>query len=223
MTFISLSWLVFELTKVTKSKLLAMSLLWIVALSKSSIFWSLKVTTEGPAEMLIYLSLAVTLFAFRKRSFFSFIITGSIYAIAFLNRPSYIVNPILFLFFFPISEFLNNQIRNFIDFKKIISLVCALILGVILAWSPWIIRSYMLYGKPCLLNTNTYTFFWDLRGRIKLDDGKTIAISDIRKTRNFKNDYEFSRYGNSLIWQWLKDNHAHYPKLYWERMQVSAF
>ena len=224
LTFIGLSWLVFELIKVTKSKFLAISLLWVAALSKSSIFWSLKIASEGPAEMLAYLSLAATLFALRKKSFFSFMITGLIYAAAFLNKPSYIANPILFLFFFPIFEFLNKRIKSLADFSKIIGLICALILGVVLAWSPWIIRSYMLYGRPCLLNTHqTFTFFWDLRGRIKLDDGKKMPISEIRKNTNFKNDSEFSEHGNYLIRQWLKNNRDYYYKLYWERMRVSAF
>ena len=112
------------------------------------------------------------------------------------------VVPALFLLFLIISWLLNKQLRNIGEFKKIATSICALILGITLAWSPWLIRSYLLYGKPCFFNTSeTFAFFWDLRGAIRLNDGKIIPISSIRKIKDPKNDYEFSKYGDSLIKQ----------------------
>ena len=62
-----LIWLAFEIKRLTNSKVLPLVLLFTVALSKSSVFWSLKLAREGAAEALMYLTIAALLAAMRTR------------------------------------------------------------------------------------------------------------------------------------------------------------
>jgi hypothetical protein len=227
LTFISLGWLSLEIKKTTRSTFLALILVWVVALSKSSIFWSLKLATEGVAEMLTYAAAAAMLSALRKRTISSFFSAGIILALGFLNRPAFLVVPLLFALFFPVSEYFHKMMRNPMEIKRVFRLLAALLLGISIFWLPWIMRSYFLYGKPCLLNTySAMTFFWDFPQEvITLKNGTKVKLPlGVGGTRplDMRNDYEYLQYGNGLVLGWLKEHYREYPRLYLKRARESV-
>jgi hypothetical protein len=210
--FIGLIWLVVEIVQATKSKWLGLGLLWVVAWSKPSIFWTLKLARECLAEGFTYWCVAATLFALRTRHWFAFFMTGCLYTIAFLNRVNFVaVVPPVFLVLL-ISEIRRvHQAQNKRSIvRHSVGLLLAFLLGVCVAWSPWLARSYKLYGNVIPLSTQA-VFFWEMGSfSVHLPDGTAVTTThaefESTAPAKFKNDYEAFTYYNNLIVPWLRDN-----------------
>lgn len=217
LTFFALLWLMFEMGKATRNRWLGVGLLWIVALSRSSIFWSYKIATESTSELFIYLVLATTLASIRIKNKAIFFMTGALYIAAALNRPNFLIALPFFLAGFMITH--RKKI------KKITPLIVSFCLGVGLVWTPWLLRSYRLYnGGIVPFNTHgPYTFFFDLGDvTIRINKDRSITTSfwklALDSPKRFRNDYEFYVYSNMLVKQWLQDNWRSYIGIYFKRI-----
>lgn len=222
-TFAGLLWLSYELMRVTNSRWLALSLLFIVSISKPSIFWSLKLSREGFHEFLIYAQIASFLLAYRVRTLTAFFVLGAISAVSFLNRANGIlVIPVLVL----MIVLFYVQKRNFIISYRFffLPLLC-FFLGIALLWVPWIARSIMLYGKPVPLSTQgPYGFLWELGTvSVKLGNGTKIKtdVNDLQKNapNDFPTDLAASRYANEIVKAWLHKNWRDFPQMALKRIQ----
>ena len=86
LTFTASLWLAYEIYIISGSRVLAFGLLFAIALSKPSIFWSLKLAREGFHEMLVYALSACFLRSARTRKPIACLTTGVLTAALFLNR-----------------------------------------------------------------------------------------------------------------------------------------
>lgn len=230
LTFISLLWAAAETAETAQEPLLGVALLWVVALSKSSIFWSYKFATEGLAEALLYLSAAAALRALRRPRPGAFFFMGIVCCAALLNRPQCAVVLPLFAGGFLAARFPRHGRHGGPGWlKESFSLCLWFALGAGLLWTPWLARSYHLYGHVVPLTTQgPYTFLWEL-GPVSLRSAAGLEVkTDVWKLqeeapRAFKNDYEASLYARKFVRQWLKDYWRWYPKIIGMRLQIMLF
>lgn len=220
--FAGLIWLCYELYRATSKFWLPTTLIWIVALSKSSIFWSYKLSRESLAEAFIYLCCASSLYAIRKQKLSAYLLCGVIVAACFLNRSNFVilVPCLLALFSFGAKG---------INITRRIAIACVFMLGLAVVWSPWIARSISIYGKPVLLSTQGgIAFFWEL-GLIEASyNGRPVRIhSDyffIDAPKVFKNDYEADKFLKKEVRRWLAGHWRSYltdliPKRFYSTIQ----
>ena len=220
--FSGLLWLLFELKITIKRNTPVLIFLYCVALSKSSIFWSYKLSRESIGEAFIYICIASILWALRKNSFITFFWVGVIFILAAFNKTHYLLNgPIFFLGYFILIYLANREEFNH---KKSAILLIAFGLGFVSCWAPWILRSYQLYGRFLPLTTEgPYCFLWTLGDFEVRDDGELIRtnVKELQgeASKRFKNDYEASRYAVKLSKLWLQENwKTTYPELYVKRL-----
>lgn len=190
------------------------------------IFWSLKFATEGIAEALSYLFIALVLFTLRKPHFW---LVGNLPHSEHAQSPAIYFGSPVFILGFLCFQYHNADKTPWQAFlKKNSRLVLVFLLGMMLAWSPWLFRSYQLYGKVVPLTTHgTYTFLWTL-GEITIcqNDGNTIT-KNFNQLQNeapslFKNDAEASAYAQQFVRQWLREHWQNYPALILERAQQTV-
>ena len=212
--FLAATWLAREIYLRSASHMLALGLLCCVALARSSIFWSLKPATESVAEGFVYLIPACALWHGRRLDGISAFTLGSVMVAAMLARPNFLI----LLFILGLWVFwLHGANRN--TDSKTGAVIAAFLLGVCLAWSPWIVRNYALYGIFVPISTQgPYTFLWEL-GQITatLPDGTKVETT-VQKLqddagRDFKNDHQAARYAEGLARSWLRENWKLYVRL----------
>jgi hypothetical protein len=215
-----LLWLYRELLLACGNPFLGVALLFVVALSKSSVFWSYKLSTEGVSEAFLYLSLAGAFYAWRS-PMRGALPLAVILTIATLNRP----NSILSLIFFPIllifKVWFKGPIRTPRYWFRTIALYS---LGICLVWGPWMYRSYSIYGHVVPLNTSGPSSFiygvWQVP--VVKPDGREIQMNweEIMAAgpKLFKSDYEFYVWANSIVSDWLVSNWREMPRLIVERL-----
>jgi hypothetical protein len=220
--WISLLWLCVELLVITNNMFLPIILMTVVTLSRSSIFWSYKLSRESIHEMFTYLMTASFFYMLRKNNCYTRISFGIISMVAILNRPN-----TLLVLIFAIGLYLFHQ-RNgylelsskkivFFDFKKILKDLIQISIGALIIWAPWGIRNYKIYHQFVPLSTQApYTFLWDL-GKIKVElPDRKIVVTDVNELQstaysNFKNDLEASKYASSIMFYWIKQNFDDIP------------
>lgn len=229
LTCAALLWLVREVRLATGSRGLGVALLAFVAISQSSVFWSLKLSREGFHEMLTYLTAAAVLFAIRKDRWEAYALCGAVMAMNFLNRPNSIllVPPlVLMVFLGRLREQPRQQAeRSLSSAARLCRPVAAFLLGVGLLWGPWIIRSVRIYGEPVLLNTQgPYGLLWE-RGRVRvvLPDGRAVVTdaTELQReaTTRFRTDLEASRYAGTVAWAWIRQERKALPRLVWRNIR----
>jgi len=210
--FLSLIWLSFEIYLLTKNKYISFLLILVVSLSKSSIFWSYKISHESLSEMFIYLVSALTFYSLRNKSKISYFILGLISIIASFNRLNFF--PVIFLLIFII---LFNFYK--ISYKKALLNVLLFIVGILIIWIPWIYRNYRLFNKILPLTTQgPYTFLWEvgkMEGQIDKFKYEFVNVSDLSKyvKNNFSNEYEGYVFSSKIMSNWIKLNYKKYPKI----------
>jgi hypothetical protein len=216
--FIAMVWLAREIYLRCASHLLALGLLCCVAFARSSIFWSLKPATESIAEGLVYLIPACALWHARRQNVFSAATLGFVIVVATLARPNFLVLlPVFGLWLLWLHWAVGKP--NFRS-RTVFAAFC---LGVALAWSPWIARNYALYRAFVPISTQgPYTFLWELgQVRATLPDGTKVetTVQQLQQDagRNFKSDYEASRYAQALVRAWLSENWKPYLRLVMHR------
>jgi hypothetical protein len=235
-----------EIAKFTGRTAMGWLFCYLVALAKPSVFWSLKLSTEGLAEALIHLSVALSLMSIRLRSKILCFASGLVYLVLCLNRQQFFAGaPLLFLFFasgpapseswravrglFSGSTPAGARIRVLAQSQVFAALFLA---GVLIAWSPWLVRGYRSYHT--FLPTSTSgagAILWEYGGtpirvrkyeRVEGPNGVIFTDRGMlgRKIPNdFPNDYQYQEYMRPLSILWLRLNARELPLLYTTRLK----
>ncbi len=211
------------ITRATKRSWHGYALLLIVAISRPSIFWSYKVATESIAEGFGYFCIAATLWVFRRPSAIKLAVLGALFAAAMLNRPqTAIVLPLI-----AGGVFLMRPRGSKLTFARrwlrSAGLSAAFCLGALLLWSPWLVRSYKLYGHVLpLTSQGPYSFLWLLDDVTAEIDGVRVTKSRIalqeEAPQHFANDYEAQAHASRFVKSWLAENGDRYPRLILSRL-----
>jgi len=220
--FVALLLLCRELVQSTRTPWYAVTLIWIVALSKSSIFWSYKPATESMSEAFLYLAAAATSWAVRRRSAVAFGLVGFVYVVTLLLRPQFLpVLPLLLVGLAVWAWFDGRSWRAKSRFA-----ICFL-LAAAAVWAPWLVRGMMLYGNPVPVSTQgPYSFLWELGAvTIREPDG-SAEKRDVHQLlaeapQRFDNDYQAMVHANRFVAQWLRDKGRSYPTLIISRAKRS--
>ncbi len=224
-TFCSALLVAREVTKLTGRQWLGWVLLFIVALSRPSIFWSLKLSTETVSEALLLASIGLVLNALSTRKPVIFGLAGVASLLLALNTPQFL--PSLLLLAVGLLVFSHWFRWGAVCFS----------IGAVLMWSPWVIRNYMHYGAFIPIATvGADTPIWDYgtvpirQGRyteLKVDDNVTLpATMSIDQLKNgilagAPNDYERAKIERRIFWAWFKANWMDYPRLFtWRFKQL---
>lgn len=223
LTFSALLWLAYEVSQTTRSRALALALLFFVALSKSSVFWSLKLSREGFHELTTYALIAAFLLAIRTRKVFAFFTVGLIAAANFLNKPNAIlILPVLF--FLVAYGYWRGSDATKRQWMPGFNALLACAIGIALLWVPWIARSINIYGEPVLLNTQgAYTVLWEVgEVTVRLQDGRTVRTDVNALQKNAQHDYPddlaAGKYAREIANAWLRDHIRELPQIAWSRI-----
>lgn len=190
----------------------------VVALSKSSVFWSYKVGTEALSEAFLYLSLATVLWVNRdSASYYKYLILAFVTVFATFVRPNAL--PLVgVLVLFPLYKQFRVERWRAVRFLVAYAVVVACI------WTPWIARNYAYCGQFVPLSTQgPYTFLWEL-GNVNLPgpDGESMVVHvnqlQEEAPRKFANDCEASHYAMGLVKLWLRENSTVYPHIIVSRL-----
>jgi hypothetical protein len=244
---IGLAW---ELSKLTANRWIGCSVLAITALSKPSIFWGYKYSTETVSEALLMAALAISFAALRRRSPVLPLATGLVGAALFLNRPQFIFGVFLLGVLFGLSargwldslgsrvsvaEASLSQPRHSRFGGAVRSPIVLFVLGVLLVWGPWIGRNEAHYGTLVPFGTSgTEALIWEYGGApirqsrytaLPLPNGQSFTpfgIDSIRRFIDDPNGLERYRRAQLLADAWLKANAPDLPALVWWRLKQFA-
>lgn len=219
--FIGTIWVCYEIIKITDRPWLALVFMFVIAISKPSIFWGYKLAREGLQEALSLFLIANFIYLMRTLSNRSAFILGITLAVYFLNRantilivPVVIGAIILIVLSKKKAERLSNE-----PSRLAIRIVSLIVVGITIVWSPWIIRSYNIYGHIVPLSTQgPYSFLWELGDiKVTLPTGEVIT-TDVNTLQSeaperFPSDYDAHLYASNIVRLWFQDNWADYPKL----------
>lgn len=217
--FASMAWLARELVIATGSRWTGLALIACVAICRPSIFWSYKPASESVAEGFVYLLLALWLAFARKGTWRYACLLGVACVVATLARPNFAVA----IGIFGLAVIVHARASSAASGRRA-AIAGAFIAGVVLAWTPWIARSYALYGGPVLASTQgPYSFLWEMgEVSVTLPDGSRLR-TDVNRMqeeapRLFRNDYEASRFASQVAWAWLRENTGTFASMVPERM-----
>jgi len=231
--FVFLVWSAYEIYLFTKNYWISLVLLLITALSKPSIFWSYKLSREYLHEMLIFAVLATFMFAIRKNTYVSYFLLGIILITNILNRPnSLIITPFLFLLIFIIQFRKLNTSKKFssrlqMTSRRLVLPFALITFGLLSLWTPWVVRSVLIYKEPVLLSLQTpYTFLWELGDiTVKLDNGEVITtnVNSLQSNayKDFPNDLAASKYATKIMNAWIQEHALELPQIILRRIQAS--
>ena len=220
--FAGMLWLSRELFLSTRARWLVLAFLWTFVLSKSSLFWSLKLAREGVGEAFTLLVSAAIMHTRRTRTAGAHLTAGGLFAAAMLVRGS-------FIFALPFVACLV-LVRDFSLLRKghlkslALKGTCLFIVGLLAVWGPWVFRSYRLYGHPVLLSTvGPYVFFWDLgEVKVRTESGEDFVFStntlQTEAYSKFSNDYEAFQYSKKLMNLYVRQNLRTLPTLFASRI-----
>jgi len=228
LTTVGVVWLSSEIWRSTRSHWLAVGLVWVVALSKPSIFWSLKFATEGVAEGLLYMIVACWIRCMRVGTVPDFLGLGFLATVAVLNRPNYVLLIPCVLLTTILGLRVASSPERRPPFKKRALMIACFLGAVAVTWSPWIIRGYRLYGHLLLTNTSGgHSFMFDLGAVTRtFEDGHTETktnwdLLNEAPTR-FANDFESHRNAGEFFNAWYREDPARYYELVWARILNSV-
>jgi len=208
--FCSLLFLLIQLQKLKDGFLISCTCFFVFALSKSSVFWSLKPSTEYLSESFLLFLCAFTIYTENQKKILYFFILGVATMAAILLRPQFIPT-LLVISVFPI----------FLSIKKPekIKMIFAFLLGGFLTWAPWGVRTYRIYQHPIFTSTQgPYSFLWELGTIRYIDATGEIKNTDVTQLQEdadkaFRNDYESMQYAKKMSMDWLKNNLVAYLNL----------
>jgi hypothetical protein len=150
---------------------------------------------------------------------------GCIATLATLNRPQFLPVPFLCIASLGIVPCLKlDQVL----IKRALQGSFALLLGLIITWSPWILRNYLIYNAFVPLSTQgPYSFLWELgHVKIPLENG-TFVYKNVTELQaeagQFPNDLEASRFAQRGVTLWIKEHLMEYPGYIWHRMWQMLF
>lgn len=224
-------WAGYEFSRAAERRWILPAFLFVVAFSRSSIFWSLKFATEGTAEAFLYYAVASTLRAYRTRSLVSFMLAGMFVAISQFNRSNFIIIPPLLIAGLLLEmgmQAIRERSLRAAWRSNAMAAILAFGLALAIVWAPWIARSYNLYGVPLVSTTGgPYHLIFELGDiNIRMPDGHLIVnnnqlLSDSSKW--FANDLEASKYATVVFKTWLAQHSAEYIRILGARVHEQLF
>lgn len=229
LTFTASLWLAYEIYIISGSRVLAFGLLFAIALSKPSIFWSLKLAREGFHEMLVYALSACFLRSARTRKPIACLTTGVLTAALFLNRANSLPLMPVAALLVGLSFWPWASARDRAKWGTMVIALIAFSSGVALLWTPWIIRSVKLYGEPVLLSTQgPYGLLWELEEiTVSLEGGRKVT-TDVNRlqqeaTIQFPTDLAASKYAREVAVAWVRDNLNKLPTITLGRIRRTIY
>lgn len=250
-TFVAALALSYELAKLTGRRWLGLALLFIVAICRPSIFWSLKVGTESVSEALLLASLSLGLRTVRTNSPLVAFFAGAVCLLLALNRPQFFPSVVLAAVFLLLGAIpfhwrakragVLGRVSERLELRKVppwfdwaprgnrrrgLTAAC-FVLGVALAWSPWLVRNYAHYGAFVPFGTSGFdTFVWEYGGgpikpgrytELPYGDGKVLREFGLQKVQDIvnrqPNDYERWKEVRAIAIAWLGANWMDVPRL----------
>lgn len=218
--FAGACWLAREVYAATGLRWLALALLVSIAISKPSIFWSLKFTKEGLHEALLYALLAAALRLCRRPSRWFAFAVGGLAMVATLNRSNLLAAlPILIA----LPMFATGPRR-----RRALTAACVL-LGIIAAWAPWGVRTWRLYGHPLTLTTDGAAVLLDGLHEIDVPqaDGSTLHIvygDHLDQARHrFANDAAADAWLGAQVRRWIFADPGRWLRIVANNVATSAF
>ncbi len=233
LAFIAALALALELGRSTRRPWLGAVFLAIVALSRPSIFWSFKLSTEGLSEALLMATTALALRAIREGGLAAAFFAGASAILLGLNRPQYVPAALALPALMALGHWLTarGSARNASP-RLLLRLFAAGLAGLILAWSPWIVRNYHQFGAIVPLSTTGYeSFLWDSGAasigpvpysELRLSDGEVLRQFGIRNiqrlAQRYPNEIDRRDFLGRIAAAWLRENMTHYPAMVTRRL-----
>jgi hypothetical protein len=218
LTFLALLWLARELRHLTCRLWPGALLILLVALSRSSIFWSLKVATEGPGEAFLYGLAAACLRLLRIRTGSSAFLLGLLLSAAFLTRANFAtLLPVLGTMVLLRRD--GEGIRIPWGWRLDLRAGLLMLAGLSLLWVPWMARNARLYGAVVPFTTQApFTFLGEIEPfEVPGPDGDLVSSDQeglmTRLARESRNDHEAMRYAQAVVLDWISSNRSVYPKM----------
>ncbi len=163
-TFLGALFLASQLAHVCRSRWIAVGFLIIVSISKSSIFWSYRFSTESPTEAVTYVAIALFLWFVRdvrERTVWHAGLLGAVCIWLALIRPN--MMPVFGIV--PVGIALRWLTRYPKSYSRMTAHVVAFTMGVMVLWTPWLCRGLHLYGELVPFSTQgPYSFLWEVDG-----------------------------------------------------------
>jgi ABC-type multidrug transport system fused ATPase/permease subunit len=216
-------WFCAEVAIATRKRFLFPLCFLVIAMSKSSIFWSLKFATESLIESQAYLLLALALNNHRRPRLWKASVFGFLFAYAFLTKPSIFPALPVFILLLCLSgtSGARDSWKQFASrfksgWRRPITLVAAFCVGMFALWTPWMIRSFRLYGHIVPFNTDEpLAMLWEQWTYTIQIDGRPVtrSVSNFLQTgpTDFRNDYELYRFANLFSEQWYFHQWHRFP------------
>jgi len=209
LTFLSALLLSVQLSGLCRSRWIGSAFLVIVSLSKSSIFWSYRFSTESLTEAVTYVVIAFYLWFARdvqtKAAWHAGLLGAACITLA-LIRPN--MMPILAIV--PAGIVLRWLIAERRLSSRMGVQVVAFIAGVMILWTPWLYRGVRLYGELVPFSTQgPYSFLWEAGG-ISYNDpelGTRTVNAEMLQAEaptRFKTDKEAANLASLAGKQWLR-------------------
>jgi hypothetical protein len=247
-TFVAALGLVREIALMTGKKWLAAAFFAIVTLCRPSIFWSMKLSTEGVCEALLYATLATGLLTLRTRSLAAAAACGFFALCLGLNRPNFLLGTMLVPLAFLIGGYRrrawpDDDVKNASDGKQPQGLLAAvskrrmlLVAGVfaiayLSTWSLWIGRNAIQYGAFIPTSSSSgQSVLWEYGGgpvKIGRYDSLTLAdgsqFSDFGKVMQeagrYPRDVEGAQRLYAIARAWYAANWMDLPRLFTWRLK----
>lgn len=182
--------LVRELAWATGARWAGLTLLFILAISRPSIFWSLKPATETVCEALLYCCAALALATVRRRSLSLAVATGIACLALGLNRPNFLPGAlivVLALLCVGVSKREGRRLSLPRFERRAVALAVAFALAFFATWSIWIGRNLVNYGMFVPTSTSgLVTMMWDYGGSpVRIGRYTSLRLADGSEYSNF--------------------------------------
>jgi hypothetical protein len=229
-----------EISLLTRNRYHAYALLIVVAMCRPSIFWSYKLGTEAVSEALLWLTMAAGLRALRTHGLGAAMLAGAAGLALGLGRPQFFPAVLLMGLTIVLCANSNGRMAS----PRIAGLLSrtalrqgfAFAIGVLIVWSPWLIRNYRITHDFVAVGTSgTESLLWEAGGgpigrqtytSLPLSDGTVITEFGLpalrRQVAHLPTDYERKKRLQLVVDAWLRANWQEFPALVTKRLLYFA-
>jgi hypothetical protein len=214
-TLLFLAW---QLKQTSGTALTGALLLLVVAVSKSSVFWSYKVGSESVSEAWIYLTIGAALWVYHGYTqVWKYFVLGLVAMFGVFVRGNSL--PLVgVLVLFPLFKLVRTNKKK--------AAICAVgyALAVFCIWAPWVGRNYMYCEQFVPLTTQgPYSFLWEFGTvEVKIKDGRKIVTSvnqlQADAVKQFPSDCKAGQFANEIARSWLMEHLSQYPAIIKNRL-----
>lgn len=230
-TFAGIILLALEIIRVTQCRYFGYALLVIVALCRPSVFWSYKTGTEPVSEALLLLTIALALRALRTHGWRSAMLAAMTGTALGLGRPQFL--PAVFLMGLTLALWIGRtgspDSRRILGFAPMPSIRQGLAFGIgmLIVWTPWVVRNYQITHDIVPLGTSgAESFLWEFGGSaigrqtytsLTLSDGSVVTefgrLALRRRVAHLPTDFERNKQMQLVAKAWIAANWRDLPAL----------